>query len=176
MKSHFAIALAGLFCGGAACADEPTSVEVVATVSAVNGQVLLTQQTRIGPAKEGALLRAGDRLMTFDHSDALIAFVDGCQQRMEGDSLLTIGETSNCAPGRPAALSFRQAIGESGRGSDDDRKKAAGVIDASNATGTTSSTLTTGQKWTVTAALLVPIIYYWDRNRHDDDDRPPVSR
>ena len=175
MKNHSVLVLAGLFCTGSVCADEPMKVDPVGTVSAVNGQVLLSQRTHIGPAQEGALLSVGDRLMTLDHSDALIAFVDGCERRLESDSLLTIGEMPNCAPGKPGALSFRQAIGESGGNSDEDRKKAVGTINAGNATGTTSTTLTTGQKWAVTAALLIPVIYYWDRNR-DDNDRPPVSR
>lgn len=149
----------------------------VASIAAVGGQVLLAQGADVAPAAAGAALYPGDRLMTLDGAEALIAFEAGCQRRLEGDSLLTIGDRADCA--EPHLVAFRQAIGETGgaaKEEDDDDREAAMIVDANNASGTTVTRLTPGQRWAVAAALLIPALYYWDRNRDDDDDRPPVSR
>jgi len=160
MKTQFVLALA-LFSASVGAQQLPADMQV-ATIASVSGDVLLAQHAHIGPAAEGALLKAGDRLMSMDHSDALVAFADGCRQHLEPNSMLTIGEVSNCRGMR--ALSFGQAIGETGASTDEEKnkKKAAAV-------------LTSGQKTAITAAVIIPLLYLWDRNR-DDDDRKPVSR
>jgi hypothetical protein len=138
------------------CAQElPAPVEV-ATVAAVSGEVLLAQRASIGPAEPGAVLAAGDRLMTMDRSEVLIAFADGCSRRLDSNSLLAIGEMSDCRQGLQPR-SFRQAIGEPGG--------AAAPKEGMSA----------GEKTAVAAAILIPALWLWDRNR-DDDGREPVSR
>ncbi|WP_257389623.1 hypothetical protein [Tahibacter caeni] len=174
MKLHILLALA-LACAGPcafAAGEGPILRAPVANLAAIGGQVLLAQGAEVAPAAAGAPLYPGDRLMTLDGAEALIAFNSGCSQRLDGDSLLTIGEQADCAP--PRLVAFQQAIGETAQDDDDDR--AAAVVDARNATGTQLTKLTPGQRWAVAAALLIPALYYWDRNRNDDDDRPPVSR
>lgn len=151
----------------------------VANIAAVDGQVLLAQGADVAPAAAGAALYPGDRLMTLDDAAVLVAFEDGCQRRVDGDSLLTIGERADCA-GEPRLVAFRQAIGETGGAAkdedDDDDDKAALIVDGGNASGTTVTRLTPGQRWAIATALLIPVLYYWDHNRDDDDDRPAVSR
>lgn len=181
MNPRTVLALALAIGSGLALAEgEPAATPApVASIAAVNGQALLAQGADVAPAAAGTALYPGDRLMTLDDAAVLVAFEDGCQRRLEGDSMLTIGERPDCA-GEPRLVAFRQAIGETGGTTkaeeDDDDDKAALILNADNATGTTVSRLTPGQRWAVAAALLIPVLYYWDRNRDDDDDRPPVSR
>jgi hypothetical protein len=182
MNPRTVLAVALALSAGPALADGTTVAATavpVASIAAVGGQVLLAQGADVAPAAAGAALYPGDRVMTLDGAQALIAFEAGCQRRLDGDSLLTIGERPDCA-GEPRLVAFRQAIGETGgatkKEEDDDDDKAAMIVDANNATGTTVTRLTPGQRWAVAIALLIPAIYYWDRNRDDDDDRPPVSR
>jgi len=173
MKPQVLFALA-LVCAGScafAAGEGPMLRVPVANLVAIGGQVLLAQGAEVAPAAAGAPLYPGDRLMTLDGAEALIAFTSGCSQRLDGDSLLTIGEQADCAP--PRIVAFQQAIGETAQ-DEDDRRGA--VVDARNATGTQPTKLTPGERWAVSAALLIPALYYWDRNRNDDDDRPPVSR
>jgi hypothetical protein len=159
-----------------AIAADGVAVAPVASIAAVGGQVLLAQGAQIAPAAVGTALYPGDRLMTLENAQVLLAFADGCQRRLEGDALLTLGDSTDCA-GSPDLVAFHQAIGESGTArADEDDRKGALVVNANNATGTTATRLTPGQRWAVAAALLIPALYYWDRNRNDDDDRPPVSR
>ncbi|UXI66396.1 hypothetical protein [Tahibacter amnicola] len=136
----------------------------VATVMAVKGQVLLSRGSEFTPAQEGAILAAGDRLMTLSDSKALVAFADGCEQTLAGDSMVTIGEKSDCLQFGGKPTSFRQALGET---------------DA--ATGDATTTLTDGQKWLVAAVLLIPTAYYFERRNDDNDDDdgvvvPPISQ
>jgi hypothetical protein len=181
MNPRTVLAVALALSAGPALADGTTVAATavpVASIAAVGGQVLLAQGADVAPAAAGAALYPGDRVMTLDGAQALIAFEAGCQRRLDGDSLLTIGERPDCA-GEPRLVAFRQAIGETGgatKKDEDDDDKAAMIVDANNATGTTVTRLTPGQRWAVAIALLIPAIYYWDRNRDDDDDRPPVSR
>lgn len=179
MNPRTVLALALALSGSLAIADgeHAAPVSPVANIASVDGQVLLAQGADVAPAAAGAALYPGDRLMTLDDAAVLIAFEAGCQRRLDGDSMLTIGERADCA-GAPRLVAFRQAIGETGGAAkeDDDDDEGAVVINADNATGTTVTRLTPGQRWAVAAALLIPALYYWDRNRDDDDDRPPVSR
>jgi len=173
MKPRTLLALA-LACAGSCAAvagEGPLLRAPVANLVAIGGQVLLAQGAEVAPAAAGAPLYPGDRLMTLDGAEALIAFNSGCRQRLDGDSLLTIGEQADCAP--PRLVAMQQAIGEPPQDDDD---RAAAVVDAGNVTGTQLTKLTPGQRWAVAAALLIPALYYWDHNRNDDDDRPPVSR
>jgi hypothetical protein len=156
MKISIVLALA-VFCLPAGA--EPVSPDApVATVAALTGEVMLAQRAQIGPAVLGALLRPGDRLMTMDRSDVLIAFEDGCSRRLAENSLLTIsGTLSGCDQGAAQPRSFRQAIGDPDGG------------------GAVASGMSTGQRVAVTAAVLLPLLWLWDHNR-DDDGREPVSR
>lgn len=155
MKVSLVLALA-LFCAPAAA--EPASPEPpVATIVAVSGDVMLAQHALIGPAEQGALLRPGDRLMTMDQSEVLIAFADGCSQRLADNALLAIGETSDCGPSFSQSRSFQQAIGDTGGGA------------------TTEPGMSSGQKTAVTAAVLIPLLWLWNHNR-DGNGREPISR
>jgi hypothetical protein len=160
MKISIVLALA-LFClpAGAepVAPDVPATTVPVATVAAVTGEVMLAQRAQIGPAEPGSPLRPGDRLMTMDDSDVLIAFADGCSQRLADNSLLAITGASGCGQGGARQRSFRQAIGDPGGGAADEPG------------------MSTGQKTAVTAAILLPLLWLWDHNR-DDDGREPVSR
>jgi hypothetical protein len=142
---------------GIAAAAEP-----VATISDVHGDILLSRGAGFSPAQEGALLIAGDRLLALTDASALVAFADGCQQRLVGDGVVTIAENNNCLAG---PLAFRQAIGEPGGGTDDD--------DDDDAAATPWGT----REWSIAgAAVLIPLLYNYHRIRQDDDDRDPVSR
>ncbi|HSX62584.1 MAG TPA: hypothetical protein VLF18_20570 [Tahibacter sp.] len=175
MKPPSVFALA-LYCASSCAVADGTAAPAlpVANIAGVGGQALLVQGAHVAPATNGAALYPGDRLMTLEDAQVLVAFADGCHRRLDPDSLLTIGEQPDCGGGA-GVVSFRQAIGEAGGTKKDDDDTAAVVVDAGNAD-TTVTSLTPGQRWAVAAALLIPALYYWDRNRDDDDDRPPVSR
>lgn len=143
MKPQILFALA-LVCAGScafAAGEGPMLRVPVANLVAIGGQVLLAQGAEVAPAAAGAPLYPGDRLMTLDGAEALIAFTSGCSQRLDGDSLLTIGEQADCAP--PRIVAFQQAIGETAQ-DEDDRRGA--VVDARNATGTQPTRLTPGER------------------------------
>lgn len=155
MKISLVFALA-LFCSPVGAQTASPDIPV-ATVAAVSGEVMLARHAHIGPAEQGAMLRPGDRLMTMDRSDVLIAFADGCSQRLADNSLLAIRETSGCGQSSGLPRSFRQAIGDPGGGA------------------ASEPSMSTGQKTAVTAAILIPLLWLLDYNR-DDNDREPVSR
>lgn len=63
----------------------------------IEGSVLVNQGEQFVPASEGIRLKEGDRVMAMSESGALIKYDDGCDVRVEPDTVVTLDEGSPCA-------------------------------------------------------------------------------
>lgn len=70
-----------------------------ATLSGIQGRVMVNQGEQFVAAQPGQALRAGDRVMVSGDGTAFIAFPDGCDLRVEPDTLVTVPAVSTCAGG-----------------------------------------------------------------------------
>lgn len=93
--TKYAAAIAmGLTCfAGQASAMEGA----LAQVSAVKGSVAINQGGKIVPVTSATALRAGDRVMSMDGSQAQIKFADGCVVGVGANGMATIGAKSPCS-------------------------------------------------------------------------------
>lgn len=92
-RSIAAFAVAGaLLAGQTAVAAEG------ARLSAVSGSVMISQNGRFVPASNGALLRAGDRVVASSGS-ARVVYGDGCNVAVSARSMATVAAASPCAGG-----------------------------------------------------------------------------
>ncbi|MDP2258231.1 MAG: hypothetical protein Q8J89_00765 [Caulobacter sp.] len=92
-RSIAAFAAAGLLLAGqAAVAAEG------ARISAVSGSVMISQNGRFVPASNGAVLRAGDRVVASSGS-ARVVYGDGCNVAVTARSMATVAAASPCVGG-----------------------------------------------------------------------------
>ncbi len=68
-----------------------------ATLSDVNGSVLVNRGEQFVQGTEGDVLASGDRVMAMDNSGALLKYDDGCDVRVEPGTVVTLSEGSPCA-------------------------------------------------------------------------------
>ncbi|MFA5685266.1 MAG: hypothetical protein WCY72_07175 [Lysobacteraceae bacterium] len=68
-----------------------------AIVTEIVGSVLVNQGEQFVPALDGMELKEGDRVMAMSESGALIKYEDGCDVRVEPDTVVTLDEGSPCA-------------------------------------------------------------------------------
>ena len=106
-RSIAAFAAAGaLLAGQAAVAAEG------ARLSGVTGSVMISQNGRFVPASNGALLRAGDRVVASSGS-ARVVYGDGCNVAISARSMATVAAASPCVGGSSGVVKISTA--------DDDR-------------------------------------------------------
>lgn len=92
-RSIAAFAAAGaLLAGQAAVAAEG------ARINGVSGSVMVSQNGRFVPASNGALLRAGDRVVASSGS-ARVVYGDGCNVAISARSMATVAAASPCVGG-----------------------------------------------------------------------------
>ena len=91
------IALALGLAAAGAVASEP-----VASVSQLNGVVLVSQGADYVTATPGIQLREGDRLMAMEGASATLSFADGCTHTLSDNAILTVGPAGSCARGELA--------------------------------------------------------------------------
>lgn len=87
------LAAALALCAGAAQAAEPA-----ATLTGVKGSGLVGAGGAFAPAKAGAVLKAGDRVVAKDGAVSL-RYADGCAVTVPANGMTTIGAKSPCAGG-----------------------------------------------------------------------------
>jgi hypothetical protein len=83
-----------------------------ARLSGVSGSVMISQNGRFVPASNGALLRAGDRVVASSGS-ARVVYGDGCNVAISARSMATVAAASPCVGGSSGVVKISTA--------DDDR-------------------------------------------------------
>lgn len=88
-------------------------------LSQAQGRVLVNQGEQFVPAQLGQALYGDDRIMTIGASVAVVKYPDGCDFRIESDTLVTLPAVSTCAggiaqvqrlsPGESAAIGARSS-------------------------------------------------------------------
>lgn len=71
----------------------------IATLTGLEGRVLVNQGEQFVSALPGQALAAGDRVMINGEGSALVVFSDGCDLRVESDTLVTVPAVSTCTGG-----------------------------------------------------------------------------
>ena len=80
-------------------ANAQAQADPVASASVVTGRVQVNQGEKFLPMRPGQQLKAGDRVMAMDDSQATISFADGCTLVVEEQTIVTVPATSTCAGG-----------------------------------------------------------------------------
>jgi hypothetical protein len=95
MKSR-AIALISAMALGVGVSAAQADTASVATLTQVNGKVMVNKGQGFTTAKAGMSLSNNDRIITLDDSSAAIAFADGCVNSMKSNSVLAVSKTVGC--------------------------------------------------------------------------------
>lgn len=75
----------------------PEAPKAVATAAAVNGPVQVNQGEQFLPLRVDQNLKPGDRVMALRKGSALIRFDDGCDLRVEPETMIEVPDRSTCA-------------------------------------------------------------------------------
>jgi len=100
-----------------------------ARVSGVTGSVMISQNGRFVPAANGAVLRAGDRIVASSGSAKLV-YGDGCNVAISARSMATVAASSPCVGGSSGVVKVSTAAqsddrdGEAGYGAPRTRGQA----------------------------------------------------
>ena len=86
--------------------------EAVATASVVKGPVQVNQGEQYVPLKLNQSLNEGDRVMALRNGTATIHYEDGCDLRVEPETMVEVPEESPCA----GAIVTTHAIAPAGTG------------------------------------------------------------
>lgn len=116
MKAIAAIACALLSTAAIAQSDPPKSNAIVVEIQ---GSVLVNQGQQFEVVPSGTQLKAGDRVMAMSESSALLRYEDGCDVRVEPETVVTLDEGSPCAGfilASERALPAGLALGAAGGG------------------------------------------------------------
>lgn len=82
-----------------------------ARLSGVSGSVMISQNGRFVPASNGALLRAGDRVVASSGS-ARVVYGDGCNVAVSARSMATIAAASPCVGGSSGVVKISAKDGD----------------------------------------------------------------
>jgi hypothetical protein len=139
--------LLGLGFAASAAAQAPAP-NYLATLKSIegDGKVMVNAGEEFKPAIEGMRLKAGDRILVQDDSEAKIQYDDECQDEAEENQIMTVPDRSPCAGGVPLVQNLNPA--------------GTGVVGATAATGSNG-----GGLWL--AMAIETAIYFW---LEDDDD------
>lgn len=69
----------------------------VARLRAVEGNVLVSQETGLSSAEESIVLAEGSRVITTADSKAIVAYTDGCEVKLESNQRVEIDVDVSCA-------------------------------------------------------------------------------
>lgn len=98
MKTRYAmVGLTMIVAGYAVGAD---AVEPSAVLHQPTGQVFVSQATAMTPARSDMPLYAGDRVIASTTGSATVVYEGGCSVTLANNSLLAIGEPSQCEAGQ----------------------------------------------------------------------------
>jgi len=90
--------IAAFVAAGALLAGQAAIAAEGARVSGVSGSVMVSQNGRFVPAANGAVLRAGDRVVASSGS-ARVVYGDGCNVAISARSMATVAAASPCVGG-----------------------------------------------------------------------------
>lgn len=90
--------IAAFVAAGALLAGQAAVAAEGARVSGVSGSVMISQNGRFVPAANGAILRAGDRVVASSGS-ARVVYGDGCNVAISARSMATVAAASPCVGG-----------------------------------------------------------------------------
>jgi hypothetical protein len=135
----------GFAVSASAQAQEPN---YIATLKSIEGKdkVMVNAGEEFKPAVEGMRLKAGDRILVQDDSEAKIQYDDECEDEAEENQIMTVPDKSPCAGGVPVVQNLNPA--------------GTGAVGATAATGSNGTGL-----WL--AMAIETAIYFW---LEDDDD------
>lgn len=162
--------LSGLGFVGLASAAEPVPS---ATISRVEGNAIASQEARYLPAREGMVLKEGDRLMVLEGGTAVISYADGCQYTLKEMGVLVVQKMSTCALNGAGVYNYdpRTAVAS---GNTPPMVQAQTVITEKSALDAWLAANNITLAGAITAGVVVVgatgwIIY---ENNNDDDDPP----
>lgn len=101
---------AAMFLIGAAATVQAAEPLQIASISGLEGKVMIHKGANYTLAKEGQALVEGDRVVALRESKANVAFNSGCVANVVENSVLAIDGSGNCAA-RKEPLKVAQAIG-----------------------------------------------------------------
>jgi hypothetical protein len=127
---------------------------MVATITKVEGKVLVNSGDGFVPATEGMRLKPGDRVMLQDDSEAGLKFDDECSRDLGENRIVTVGGKSPCAGGALAEQGLEPTDG--------------GAIGATGATGT-------GNGGVAAMVGIVAAIDLWWLSEDDHEDENDVA-
>jgi hypothetical protein len=90
--------IAAFVAAGALLAGQAAVAAEGARISGVSGSVMISQNGRFVPASNGAVLRAGDRVVASSGS-ARVVYGDGCNVAVSARSMATVAASSPCVGG-----------------------------------------------------------------------------
>jgi len=102
MKKCAVAMVASVFLAATAQAQEAR----VATVSLVEGVVVVNQGERFTQARRGLVLEKGARVFVMEGAHAELAYRGHCRLRLESNSFLIVGDADECASGQVQVRSF----------------------------------------------------------------------
>lgn len=73
------------------------AADFVASLSALAGNVFVTQATKAVRAQDGMPLRPGDRISLLQGARLTVVYANGCRVTLSGASTVTIGAMPSCA-------------------------------------------------------------------------------
>jgi hypothetical protein len=98
----------------------------VATAAQVAGPVQVNQGERFVPLRTGMALKAGDRVMALSKGSATLRFADGCDLRVNSETMVVVPKTSTCA----GAIVAVQSTAPAGSGAVGSTAAAGGLADS----------------------------------------------
>ena len=90
--------IAAFVAAGVLLAGQTAVAAEGARISGVSGSVMISQNGRFVPASNGAVLRAGDRVVASSGS-ARVVYDDGCNVAISARSMATVSSASPCVGG-----------------------------------------------------------------------------
>jgi hypothetical protein len=106
--------LACAACVAAATGLAGATDNAIGQIVRVDGTAMVSDGARYVEAPEGRALYPRDRVLVMEDSSAVLQFADGCEYRMSGSELLTIGAGSACAERQELAGAPPSRAAESG--------------------------------------------------------------
>jgi hypothetical protein len=94
LRMFAAFAAVGVMIAGPALAADASAAQL----GAIKGSVMVSKNGKMVSAS-GAILKAGDRIVTQANSSASVKFADGCVVNLKPASMITVGAKSPCASG-----------------------------------------------------------------------------
>ena len=161
MKKGAVALAAGLILATTAQAEDTR----VATMSLVEGVVVVNQGERFTQAHRGLVLQKGARVFVMEGAHAELAYEGRCRLRLESNSFLVVGDADECATGHVQVRSFGPHYAAAIGLDNPETATDAGAADTGaeegggSAAGTVAKAASEPAKWAVPATLSGVVLY-----------------